>query len=66
MTAVSPGSASTPNGDGPGEPSRLPLRWAVIIGMSAATGIACFAAAGIGAAIVAATAVAVALHEILA
>jgi hypothetical protein len=62
MSAVSPGSPGTPNS---GEPPRLPLRWAVIIGVTAAAGIACFAAGGVAAAIVAATAVAVALHELL-
>lgn len=63
MTAVSRGSPGTPNGE---EPSRLPLRWAVIIGVAAAAGIACFPAGGIAAAIAAAVAVAVALHQLLA
>jgi hypothetical protein len=62
MTAVSPGSPGTPNS---GEPPRLPLRWAVIIGVTVAVGIACFAPGGIAAAIAAAVAVAVALHELL-
>jgi hypothetical protein len=63
MTAVSPGSPGTSNS---GEPPRLPLRWAVIIGVTAAVGIACFVAGGIGAAVVAAAAVAAALHKMLA
>jgi len=62
MTVVSPGSPGTRNS---GEPPRLPLRWAVIIGVTAAAGIACFAAVGIVAAVAAAAAVAVALHELL-
>ena len=62
MPVVSPGFPCTPN---PGEPPRLPLRWAVIIGVAAAAGIASFTAGGIAAAIAAATAVAVALHELL-
>jgi len=66
MTAVSPGSSGVPNSDGPEVPSRLPLRWAVIIGVTAAVGIACFAAGGIVAAVAGATAVAVALHELIA
>lgn len=62
MSVVSPGSPGTPNS---GEPPRLPLRWAVIIGVTAAASIACFAAGGIAAAVVAAAAVAVALHQML-
>ena len=62
VTAVSTESPGTPNS---GEPPRLPLRWAVIIGVTVAVGIACFAAGGIVAAVAAATAVAVALHELL-
>ncbi len=62
MPAVSPGSPGTPNG---GEPPRLPLRWAVIIGVSAAAGIACFADGGIAAAVAAAAAVAGALDQLL-
>lgn len=63
MTSVSPGSSGAPNSQGP---PRLPLRWAVIIGVTVAAGLACFVAAGISAAIVAAAAVAVALHQMLA
>jgi hypothetical protein len=62
MSAVSPKSPGTPDS---GEPARLPLRWAVITGITAAAGIACFAAGGIAVAITAAAAVAVALHELL-
>ena len=62
MSAVSPGPG-TPNS---GEPPRLPVRWAVITGVTAAVGIACFAAGGIAVAVTAAAAVAVALHELLA
>lgn len=62
MSAVSPGSPGTPDS---GEPPRLPLRWAVITGVTAAAGIACFAAGGIAVAITAAAAVAVTLHELL-
>jgi hypothetical protein len=62
MSIVSPGSPGTPDS---GEPPRLPVRWAVIIGVTAAAGIACFPAGGIVAAVAAATAVAVALHELL-
>jgi hypothetical protein len=63
MTPVSPGSPGTPNS---GEPPQLPLRWAVIIGVTAAAGIACFAAGGIAVAVAAAAGVAAALHELLA
>jgi hypothetical protein len=60
MSAVSAGPG-TPNS---GDPPRLPVRWAVITGVTAAVGIACFA--GIAVAVTAAAAVAVALHELLA
>lgn len=62
ISVVSPGFPGAPNR---GEPPRLPLRWAIIIGVSTAAGIASFAAGGIAAAIGAAAAVAVALHELL-
>lgn len=61
MSVVSPGSPGTPND---GEPPRLPLRWAVIIGLTAA-GIACFSAGGVVAADAGAAAVAVALLDLL-
>ena len=63
MSAVLPESPGTPNS---GEPPRLPLRWAVITGVTASVGIACFAAGGIAVAVAAAAAVAVALHGLLA
>ena len=62
MSVVSPGSSGGPNR---GEPPRLPLRWAVIIGASAAAGIACFADGGIATAVAAAVAVAGALDQLL-
>jgi hypothetical protein len=67
MSPVSPGSSGTPNSPGSGEPAgRLPLRWAFIVLVTAAAGIACFAACGIAAAVVGASAVAAALHSMLA
>lgn len=68
MSTVSPGSPGTPNSTGTGEPPgrRLPLRWAFIGLVAGATGIACFAAGGIAAAVVGAAAVAGALHSMLA
>jgi hypothetical protein len=66
MKTVSPGSSGTPDSTGPGEPPRLPLRWAIIVGVTAAVGIACFAAGGIDAATIAAAAVAAGLHKMLA
>jgi hypothetical protein len=67
MPSVSPGSPGTPNSEGSEEsPARLPLRWAVIVLVTATAGIACFAAGGIYPAVVAAAAVAAALHKILA
>ena len=64
MATVSPDSSGTPNGGEP--PARLPLRWAIIVLVTAAAAVACFAAGGIAAAIVGASAVAVALHSMLA
>ena len=67
MSEVSPGSPGTPANGVPEEPpTRLPLRWAIIVMVTAAAGIGCFAAAGISAAVVAAAAVAAALHKMLA
>lgn len=66
MGTVSRGPSGTPKTAGSSEPPvRLPLRWAIIVLVTAAAGIACFAAAGIAAAVAAAAAVAVALHTVL-
>lgn len=66
MSTVSPGSPGTPNSGGSGEPPRLPLRWAVIVLVTAAAGIACYSAGGIYPAVIAAAAVAAVLHKMLA
>lgn len=67
MATVSPDSSGTPKSTGNGDqPERLPLRWALIVLVTAAAGIACFTAGGITAAVVGAAAVAAALHSMLA
>ncbi len=67
MATVSPGSPGTPTNASSGEPGgRLPLRWAFIILVTAAAGIACFTADGMAAAVAGAAAVVVALHSMLA
>jgi hypothetical protein len=67
VSTVSPGSPGTPGSAGPEEPpARLQLRWAFIVLVTCAAGIACFAAAGIYPAVVAAAVVAAALHKMLA
>ncbi len=67
MSTVSPGAPGTPSSASSGEPpSRLPLRWAFIVLATVTAGIACYAAGGIPAAVIGASAVAVALHSMLA
>jgi hypothetical protein len=67
MATVSPDSSGTSySARGSTQPGRLPLRWALIVLVTAAAGIACFTADGVAAAVVGASAVAAALHSMLA
>jgi hypothetical protein len=63
MSTVSPDAPSTSSSEGPG---RLPVRWAFIVLVTAAAGIACFGAGSIAAAVIGASAVAGVLHSMLA